>query len=162
MGRPGNCQSPVLRSRMLTSVSPCFLMSLAGIHVSQFRSSSCSRAFYHHVQHCSGGMSFISTYDMAIPAQSLLHQVCCYRLNCCCCPDLFISFVLSQANALYQSQHSHFSLIYQHPNLLFHCPAFSPICHSRSYNSLVDVMFELDGYFLVTDDSSYFSPFVPG
>ena len=31
-----------------------------------------------------------------------------------------------------------------------------------SYNSLIDFMFELDGYFLVTDDSSYFSPFVPG
>ena len=40
-------------------------------------------------------------------------------------PAPFISFVLSQANALCQSQHSHFSLIHQHLILLFHCPAFS-------------------------------------
>ena len=25
---------------------------------------------------------------MSIPAYSLLHQACCYRLNCCCFPDL--------------------------------------------------------------------------
>ena len=35
-------------------------MSLDRIHVSQFRSSSRSHTFYHHVQHCSGGMAFIS------------------------------------------------------------------------------------------------------
>ena len=40
-------------------------------------------------------------------------------------------------------------------------PHMSIIVLSRSYNSLIDFMFELDGYFLVTDDSSYFSPFVP-
>ena len=45
--------------------------------------------------------------------------------------------------------------------VICHCLAFSPICHSRSYNSLIDFMFELDWYFLVTDYSSYFSPFVP-
>ena len=35
-----------------------------------------------------------------------------------------------------------------HLILLFHYPAFSPICHSRSYNSLIDCMLELDGYFV--------------
>ena len=74
--------------------------------------------------------------------------MCCYRLNCCCCPDLFISFVLSQANALNTSQHSHFSLIHQHLIIIFHCPAFSPICHSRSYNSLIDLCLSLTGTFL--------------
>ena len=58
--------------------------------------------------------------------------------------------MVSQANALYPSRHSRFSLIHQHLVLLFHCPAFSPTCHSRFYNSLINVMLEHDGYFLVT------------
>ena len=136
MGRPGNCQSTVLA---IENVDECqsivLLVSFDGIHVYQCRSSSRSHTFYHHVQHCSGGMGFES---------------------------IWLETKLNQANALYPSQHSHFSLIHQHFILLFHCPAFSPICHSMSYNSLIDVMFELDGYFLVMDDSSDFSPFVPG
>ena len=38
----------------------------------------------------------------------------------------------------------------------------APLCHSRCYNSLIYFMFERDGYFLATYDSSYFSPLVPG
>ena len=133
MGPPGNCQSPVLAIENVDVRQLILLdVSFDGVHVSQFRSSSRYHPFYHHVQHCSGGMAFISTSDMSIQSQSLLHQVCCYRLDCCCFPGLFISFVLSHANALYPSQHSHFSLIHQHLILLFHCPAFSPIFHSRS------------------------------
>ena len=57
----------------------------------------------------------------------VLHQVCCYRLNCCCFPDLFISFVLSQANTLYPSQHSYFSLIHQH--LILHFLPIGCLCY---------------------------------
>ena len=71
--------------------------------------------------------------------------MCCYRLNCYCFPDLFIYFVLPRANALYPAQHSYFSIIHQHPILFFHCPAFSPICHSRSYRFYV---LSLTGTFL--------------
>ena len=38
----------------------------------------------------------------------------------------------------------------------------APLCHSRFYNSLKYVLVKRDGYFVVRDDYSYFSPFVPG
>ena len=40
-------------------------------------------------------MAIISTSDMSIPANSLLHQVCCYRLNYCCFPDFCYDFLWS-------------------------------------------------------------------
>ena len=134
MGRPGNCQSPVLAIENVDDCQPIVLVYFDGIHVSQCRSSSWSHTFYHHVQHCSGSMAFES---------------------------IWLETKLNQANALYPSQHSHFSLIHQHLILFF------IVQHSAPYVivgliSLIDVMFELDGYFLVTYDSSYFSPFVPG
>ena len=63
-------------------------------------------------------------------------------------PDLFISYVVSQANALYPPQHSNFHHIHQPLILLFHCPAFIPICHSMFYNSLNDFCLSLTGTFL--------------
>ena len=45
-------------------------------------------------------------------------------------------FCALQANALCPQQHSHVCLIRQDLILLFHCPAFSPICHSRYYRML--------------------------
>ena len=69
VGRPGNCQSPFLANENVDVRQPILLdVSSDGIHVSQFRSSSRSHTFYHHVQHCSGGMAFILTSDMSIPA----------------------------------------------------------------------------------------------
>ena len=135
MGRPGNCQSPVLAIENVDVCQPILLdVSFDGIHVSQCRSSPRSHTFYRHVQHCFGGKAFIS---MSSTAQSLQHQVRCNRPNCFCFPDLFNYVVLSHANTLYPSQHSHVSLIHQHLMLLFHCPAFIPICHSSFYNSLI-------------------------
>ena len=95
---------------------------------------------------------------MSIPVESILHQMCCYRRNCCRFPDIFISCVVSETNTLYPQLHSHIRL--QPLILLFHYPAFIPICHSRFFNSLIDVMLWLDGYFLVIDDSGYLSPFI--
>ena len=66
--------------------------------------------------------------------------MCCHRLNCCRFPDLFISYVVSQTNALYRTQHSHFSLIHQSIIPFRCCPAFSTVCHSRFYDSLLDFM----------------------
>ena len=92
VGRPGHCQSPVLAIENVDICQPILLdVSFDSIHVSQFRSSSRHHA-YHHVQYGSGGMAFISTPDMSIPAKSFLHQVCCHRLNCCC--SLISSFLL--------------------------------------------------------------------
>ena len=69
VGRSGNCQSPVLAVENVDVRQSILLdISLDGIHVSQFRSSSRSHTFYLHVQHCSGYMAFISTSDMSIPA----------------------------------------------------------------------------------------------
>ena len=69
VGRPGNCQSPVLAIENVDVCHPILLdVSFDGVHISQFRSSSLSHTFYHHVQHCSGGMTFVSTSDMSIPA----------------------------------------------------------------------------------------------
>ena len=69
VGRPGNCQSPVLAVENVDVRQSILLdISLDGIHVSQFRSSSRSHTFYLHVQHCSVYMAFISTSDMSIPA----------------------------------------------------------------------------------------------
>ena len=53
VGRPGNCQSPVLAVENVDVRQSILLdISLDGIHVSQFRSSSRSHTFYLHVQHC--------------------------------------------------------------------------------------------------------------
>ena len=69
VGRPGNCQSPVLAVENVDVRQSILLdISLDGIHLSQFRSSSRSHTFYLHVQHCSGYMAFISMSDMSIPA----------------------------------------------------------------------------------------------
>ena len=55
VGRPGHCQSPVLAVENVDVCQPILLdVSFDGIHVSQFRSSSRSHTFYHHVQHCLG------------------------------------------------------------------------------------------------------------
>ena len=105
VGPPGKCHSPVIAVENVDVGQPILVdISSDGIHVSRFRSPSRCHTFYLHVQHCSGDMAFISTSDMSIPALSLLHQVCCYQLNCCCFPDLFIYCVLSQANAFYPLQ----------------------------------------------------------
>ena len=69
VGRLGNCQSPVLAIENVDVCQTILLyVSFDGIRVSQFRSSSRSHTFYHHVQHCSVGMAFISPSDMSIPA----------------------------------------------------------------------------------------------
>ena len=66
VGRPGNCQSPVLAIENVDVCQPILLyVSFDGVHLSQCRSSSLSHTFYHHVQHY---MAFISTSDMSIPA----------------------------------------------------------------------------------------------
>ena len=63
VGRPGNCQSPVLAVENVDVRQSILLdISLDGIHVSQFRSSSRSHTFYLHVQHCSGYMAFLGIY----------------------------------------------------------------------------------------------------
>ena len=94
-----------LRSRMLMSVSPFFFLSLLMVSI------------YLNV-----GLPLGLTPSTSMPSSVLvirlssLRQTCpyqrsrfcarpvlltCYRLNCCCFPDLFIYFVLTQANALY-------------------------------------------------------------
>ena len=68
VGRPGHCQYPVLAIENVDVCQPILLdVSFDGILVSQFRFFSLSHNFYHHAQHCSGGMAFISTSDMSIP-----------------------------------------------------------------------------------------------
>ena len=75
VGRPGYCHSPVLVVKIVDVIQPTLLHAASyGVHVSQFWSSSGSHTFYLHVHHCSGDMAFISTSDMSIPAQSLLHR----------------------------------------------------------------------------------------
>ena len=52
--------------------------------------------------------------------------MCCYRLNCCRLPDLFLCGS-SGGSALYPPHHSNFSIIRPPLNLLFNCPAGSHI-----------------------------------
>ena len=69
VGRPGHSLSPVLAVENVDVSQPILLdVSSDGVHVSKCRSSSLSHTFYHHVHHCSGGMAFVSTSDMSIPA----------------------------------------------------------------------------------------------
>ena len=113
VGRPGTDILQSLRSRMLTSVSPSFFISLlvvsmrlnVGLPLGLTLSTSMSSTVLVIVV-------IISTSGMSIPTKPLLHQVYRYRLNCCRFPDFFISYVVSQANALYPPQHSHFSRIH--------------------------------------------------
>ena len=52
---------------------------------------------------------WLSSLRLTCPCQRLplLHQVCCYWLNCCGFPDLFIYVVVSQHNVFYPTQPSH-------------------------------------------------------
>ena len=73
VGRPGNCQSPVLAVENVDVRQSILLdISLDGIHVYQFRSSSRSHTFYLHVQQCSGYMAFISTSDMSVTPHNVI------------------------------------------------------------------------------------------
>ena len=150
---------PPLRSRMLTSVSPFFLISL--LMVSVYLSCVLHLGIISFTPMSSILLVIIvwlASLRLTCPYQRSRFCIRCVvirALNCCCLPDLFISFVLSQANALYPPQHSHFSLIHEPLVLLFHCPAFSPICHSRINDRLIDFINELEEYFLVTVDSRY-------
>ena len=69
-----------------------------------------------------------------------------------------MSCVVYQAIALYPPQHSHISLIHQLLVLPCHCPASSPVFHTW----LIHVMLEFVGFFLLSYDSGYFFPLVPG
>ena len=143
-----------LRSRMLTSVSPFLFMSL--LTVSMYRNFGLPIGLIPSTTRSSTvQVVWLSSLRLTCPYQRSRFCIRCVAIGWTVSfPDLFIYVVLSHANALYPSQHSHFSLIHQLLILRFHYLAFSHICHSRSYNSLIDFMFELDGCFLVTDDSS--------
>ena len=159
--RKPNIAELYLRSRMLTSVSPFFFMSLlmmsmyhnVGFPLGLTPSTSMSSTVlviwlsslwltcpYQRSRFCircvvigwNVGASLISPFPL-----------CSLRLTPCIHRNILIS-------VLFISISSYFSL-----------SSIQPICHSMSYNSLIYFMFELDGYFLVTYDSSYLSPFVP-
>ena len=52
VGVPGNGQSPVLAIENVDVCQPILLeVSFDDVHISQFRSSSRSYTFYHHVHH---------------------------------------------------------------------------------------------------------------
>ena len=131
---------------MLTSVSPFFLISLLmvsmylnfGLPLGLTPSTSMSNTVL---------VIWLSSLCLTCPYQRSRFCIRCVAIGWTVAASLIVSFVLSQANALYPPQHSHFSFIHQHLVLLFHCPTFSPICHSRFYNSLIDFMFELDVLF---------------
>ena len=125
-----------MRSRMLTSVSQLFVIYILmvslylkfGLPLGLTPSASMSSAVL---------VIWLSFLRLTCPNQR--SRFCIRRVvNCCRCPDLLISYVVSQTNTLYPSQHSHFSLIHQPLVLLFHCPAFSHICHRRLYNTLIN------------------------
>ena len=77
-----------LRSRILTSISPfliyLLMVSIVILYLVLLWTSHLPppcRALACH-------MTIISTSYISTPAWSLVYHVCCYRLNCCCFPDL--------------------------------------------------------------------------
>ena len=126
-----------LRLRMLKSVSPFFFMSL--LMVSMHLNVGLSLGLTPSTPMSSTvRVIWLSSLHLTCPYQRSRFCIRCVVIGWTVAAALITSFriiVVSQANALYPPQHSYFSFIYQHLILLFHCPAFSPICHSMFYKS---------------------------
>ena len=152
-----------LPSRMLTSANPFFFISLP--MVSMYLTFGLPLGIAPSTTMSSTDLVvWLSSLRLTCPYQRSRYCIRCVAIGWTVAASLISSFLLCSLR-LTPCIHRNIviSVLFISISSFFvYCPAFSPICHSMFYNSLIDVMFELDGYFLITDESSYFYPFIPG
>ena len=138
MGRPGYCHSPVIRSRMLTSVSPFFLIYL--LMVSMYLNFGLPLGL-------TPSTSMSST--VLVVLLSSLRLTCPYQRSrfCTRCVVIGCMWYFRLTPCIHLVSTVTFS--FQSYSPIFHCPAF--ICNSLFYIShiYIYILLKLDGYFLV-------------
>ena len=127
-----------LRSRMLTSVSQFFFMSLLmvsmyrnfGIHLDLTPSTTMSSTVL---------VIWLSSLRLTCPYQRSRLCIRCVVIGWTVAASLISSFLLCSLR-LTPCIHSVLFISISSFFFLFHCPASSPMCHSRSYKTFADYL----------------------